>query len=120
MFCSTRRAKYGMALMVNGTMAAAVPTVVPTSRRVSGMMAISRMRNGNERNMLTSPLTTAWSRGGGAMDPGAWTNSQTASGGANKTATGTAAPITAEDSSIACAQSERSAMIRAIRLDLTQ
>ena len=35
--------------MVNGTITAAVPMVVPTMKRVTGMIAISRIRNGNER-----------------------------------------------------------------------
>ncbi|CAH0273632.1 hypothetical protein SRABI128_03459 [Microbacterium sp. Bi128] len=62
-FCSTKRAKYGMALRVSGTMTAAVPMVVPTMNLVTGMIAISRIRNGNERSRLTSPSRTRCSFG---------------------------------------------------------
>ena len=69
-FCSTKRAKYGMALMVSGTITAAVPMVVPTMKRVTGMIAISRIRNGNERMVFTSPSTTLCSFGRGLSPTG--------------------------------------------------
>ena len=105
MFCSTRRAKYGIALIVRGTIAAAVPTVVPTSRRVNGMIAISRIRNGKDRMVFTTLLTTAKVLGQGAMPPGAWMNSQIPMGVPKSTASGIATPIMAKVCSIASVNS---------------
>ena len=50
---STIRAKKGMVAIASGTIAAVVPIVVPTSARVIGITATSRMMNGTERPMLT-------------------------------------------------------------------
>ena len=114
MFCSTRRAKYGIALIVSGTITAAVPTEVPTTNRVNGMMAMSRIRKGKDRIMLTSPETIAWERGRGASPSGAWTKSQIPSGVPSRTATGMATAIIAKVSSMAWLISGSRSMTRFI------
>ena len=48
----------GAAAIVSGTTAAAVPIDEPVSKRVSGMMATSKMMKGVERTALTMPPTT--------------------------------------------------------------
>src|SRR5690606_9166008 len=54
---STSRATKGAAAIVSGTMAAAVPIDVPTKKRVSGIMATSKIMNGVERTAFTSMPT---------------------------------------------------------------
>src|SRR5579859_3622137 len=66
---SARRATKGTAATVSGTMAAVVPIEVPTSRRVSGMMAIIRMMNGVERKALTAAPRTRCTAGFGQIWP---------------------------------------------------
>ena len=48
----------GMAATVSGTMAPGTPSDVPTTTRVNGMMATSRMMNGMERPTLTIQPST--------------------------------------------------------------
>ena len=55
---STRRAKNGIAAMVNGTHAAVVPMDVPTTIRVNGMIATIKMMKGTERVALTMAPNT--------------------------------------------------------------
>src|SRR5690606_2028410 len=55
---STRRAMKGIAAMVSGTMAAAGPIEVPTTRRVNGITATIRMMKGVERAALTMRPST--------------------------------------------------------------
>ena len=55
----------GMAATVSGTMAPGTPSDVPTTRRVNGMMATSKMMNGMDRPMLTiQPSTVLRARWG--------------------------------------------------------
>ncbi len=55
---STRRAMNGAAAIVSGTTAAAVPIDEPTTSRVNGITATSKMMNGVERTALTiTPIT---------------------------------------------------------------
>ena len=55
-FCSTNRAKYGMALIVSGTITAAVPMVVPTTNRVNGMMAIKQDQERERTHGVHQPV----------------------------------------------------------------
>ena len=91
--CSTSRAKYGMAAQASGTEAAMGPMDVPTSQRVNGTRATSRMTNGNERTMLTSQLTMANSTGFCIDWPGLSRNSQMPSGPPSSTAADRPTPI---------------------------
>ena len=60
---STSRATNGAAAIVSGTTAAAVPMDEPVMKRVSGMMATSKMMNGVDRTALTMPPTTRLASG---------------------------------------------------------
>ena len=51
--CSTMRATKGAADTTSGTMAPGTPRLVPTTKRVKGMMATNRMMKGIDRPMLT-------------------------------------------------------------------
>src|SRR5580658_1471240 len=55
--------------MVSGTMAAAVPMVVPTISLVNGMSATSRMMKGIERKALISAARTRLTAGRGQIPP---------------------------------------------------
>src|SRR5512138_867687 len=77
---SASLATNGMAATVSGTTAAAVPIEVPTTRRVKGMIATSRMMKGVERPAFTTAPSTRWARGRGRMWPGAVTTSTIPSG----------------------------------------
>ena len=73
------RAKNGTRLADSGTMAAQVPSVVPTSSRVKGSMAISRMMKGIARNVFTVIDSARFRRGFGYSPPEAVTVSTSAS-----------------------------------------
>ena len=77
---STSRAKNGAAPPTNGGIAPATPSEVPASNTVSGIITISRMMKGTERNRLTAsanpPLTTRFCQ----ICPGLVSNSSTPSG----------------------------------------
>ncbi|MNV43582.1 hypothetical protein D3C71_1352980 [compost metagenome] len=73
------RAKNGTRLADSGTMAAQVPSVVPTRNRVKGSIATSRMMNGMERKVFTVTESTLLKRGLGYRLPGAVMVSTTAS-----------------------------------------
>ncbi|KAG0755276.1 hypothetical protein G6F22_020669 [Rhizopus arrhizus] len=60
-------------------MAAQVPNVVPTRKRVNGSMATSKMMKGMARNVFTVIDSTLFKRGLGYRLPGAVTVSTTAS-----------------------------------------
>ena len=65
--CSIRRATKGAAATTRGTTVALLPMVVPTSQRVKGMMAIIRMRKGNDRVRFTMTSSTRKMTGCGRM-----------------------------------------------------
>lgn len=73
------RAKNGTRLADSGTIAAQVPSVVPTSMRVNGSIATSRMMKGMARNVFTVIDSALFRRGRGYRLPGAVTVSITAS-----------------------------------------
>jgi hypothetical protein len=52
-------------LAASGTTAAQVPSVVPTTKRVTGSSAISRMMNGIARQTFTAIDSALWKRGRG-------------------------------------------------------
>ena len=62
------RAMKGATASVSGTTAAAVPIEVPTTRRVKGMIATSRMMKGTERSALITVPSTALKAGIGTKD----------------------------------------------------
>ncbi|MCY1554023.1 hypothetical protein D9M68_905640 [compost metagenome] len=73
------RAKNGTRLADSGTMAAHVPSVVPTRKRVKGSMATSRMMKGMALNVFTVIDSALLKRGRGYRLPGAVMVSTTAS-----------------------------------------
>jgi hypothetical protein len=65
---------------VSGTIAALVPTELPATKRVNGMIATIRMMNGVERTRLTTEPSTRLKIGNGRIWPGLVTTSSTPSG----------------------------------------
>ena len=74
------RATKGAAATVNGTTAPGTPSDVPTTSRVNGMMATSRMMNGIERPMLMIQPSTVLTPRFGRIPPGAVTANHMPSG----------------------------------------
>ncbi len=66
--------------MTKGTIAAGVPMVVPTMKRVKGMIQINRIRKGMERRILVIMFRILLSTGFGVSPPGAVEYSKRASG----------------------------------------
>ena len=62
---STIRAINGAAAITSGTMVALEPMVVPVMKRVIGITAISRIKNGMERVILTIMSKILWTMGRG-------------------------------------------------------
>ena len=69
-----------MAATVSGTMAPGTPSDVPTTKRVNGMMATSKMMNGMERPMFTIQPSTVFSARCGRRPSLAVTTNSTPSG----------------------------------------
>src|SRR4051794_32750673 len=66
---STNLAKYGIQLIVIGTMAAFVPIEVPTINLVKGIIAIVRIKNGKERTKLTTAFKMVLNNGAFTKEP---------------------------------------------------
>ena len=74
------RAKNGVALIDSGTTAAHTPMVAPTTSRVKGNSATSRMMKGVARKPLMSAPSTRCTRGDSSVLPGAGSTRISASG----------------------------------------
>ncbi|WP_021595636.1 hypothetical protein [Actinomadura welshii] len=82
-----------MAPTVSGTIAAALPMLVPTTIRVNGMIATIRIKNGSERPTLTTTPSTALSGGAGSRPPRSVTTSSTPSSSPKAAVSSVATPV---------------------------
>ena len=98
---STKRAKNGAAPTTSGGMAPATPSEVPVISTVKGIITISRMMNGSERNTLTTNDSAAYSGAFSNSWRGPQRNSSTPSGRPSRMVNSSEPPSISRVSSVA-------------------